>query len=84
MSTGFVTETEAAELRKKRQEEWEKVRNPEDPQGNFLLFISWIINSAHCFDLVRRKTRRTLRWEIPLRPFEREQRQEGHGTRRKS
>ncbi|KAL5287596.1 FAM192A family protein [Megaselia abdita] len=32
MSTGFVTETEAAELRKKRQEEWEKVRRPEDPE----------------------------------------------------
>lgn len=31
MSSGFVTETELAEARQKRQEEWEKVRQPEDP-----------------------------------------------------
>lgn len=29
----FVTETEVEELRKKRQEEWEKVRKPGDPKG---------------------------------------------------
>lgn len=34
MSSGFVTETELAEARKKRQEEWEKVRQPEEPLGN--------------------------------------------------
>ena len=32
MSSGFVTETEAAEIRKKRQEEWERVRNADDPE----------------------------------------------------
>ncbi|GAB0097205.1 Fam192a [Sergentomyia squamirostris] len=32
MSSGFVTETELAEARKKRQEEWEKVRQPDDPE----------------------------------------------------
>ncbi|EDV37026.1 uncharacterized protein Dana_GF11643 [Drosophila ananassae] len=31
MSSGFVTEAEAAEARKRRQEEWERVRQPEDP-----------------------------------------------------
>ncbi|XP_062129632.1 PSME3-interacting protein [Drosophila sulfurigaster albostrigata] len=31
MSSGFVTESEAAEARKRRQEEWERVRQPDDP-----------------------------------------------------
>ncbi|XP_031640762.1 PSME3-interacting protein [Contarinia nasturtii] len=31
MSSGFVTESEVAEARKKRQEEWEKVRQPDEP-----------------------------------------------------
>lgn len=29
----FVTEAELDDKRKKRQEEWEKVRKPEDPEG---------------------------------------------------
>lgn len=33
MSSGFVTETEIAEARQKRQEEWEKVRQPDEPIG---------------------------------------------------
>lgn len=33
MSSGFITEAEAAEVRKRRQEEWEKVRKPSDPLG---------------------------------------------------
>lgn len=33
MSSGFITETELAEIRKKRQEEWEKVRRPDQPLG---------------------------------------------------
>lgn len=33
MSSGFVTETEIAEAKKKRQEEWDKVRKPDDPLG---------------------------------------------------
>lgn len=33
MSSGFVTESEAAESRKRRQEEWEKVRTPDQPLG---------------------------------------------------
>ncbi|ENN70654.1 hypothetical protein HUJ04_005086 [Dendroctonus ponderosae] len=31
MSSGFISEADAAEIRKKRQEEWEKVRKPSDP-----------------------------------------------------
>lgn len=33
MSSGFVTESEITEARQKRQEEWERVRKPEDPLG---------------------------------------------------
>ena len=29
----FVSEEELEEARKKRQEEWEKVRKPDDPEG---------------------------------------------------
>lgn len=35
MSSGFVTESEAVEARKRRQEDWERVRNAEDPIGTF-------------------------------------------------
>ncbi|GJQ85095.1 hypothetical protein Trydic_g15782 [Trypoxylus dichotomus] len=31
MSSGFITENEALEVRRKRQEEWERVRNADDP-----------------------------------------------------
>ncbi|CAG9862109.1 unnamed protein product [Phyllotreta striolata] len=31
MSSGFITESEVAEIRKRRQEEWEKVRKADDP-----------------------------------------------------
>lgn len=33
LSRKFVTEAELDEQRKKRQEEWEKVRKPDDPEG---------------------------------------------------
>lgn len=39
MSSGFVSETELAERRKTRQEEWEKVRTAEQPLGNVDLFL---------------------------------------------
>ena len=32
MSSGFVTEKEIDERKKARQEEWEKVRKPDDPE----------------------------------------------------
>lgn len=41
MSSGlnnFVTESEIAEARKKRQEEWEKVRTAEEPERKFVVF----------------------------------------------
>lgn len=51
MSSGFVTETELAEARQKRQEEWEKVRQPDEPLGkstiDFLpLFFSIQLNGV--------------------------------------
>jgi hypothetical protein len=33
LSRKFVSETEIEEKRKQRQEEWEKVRQPEDPES---------------------------------------------------
>lgn len=36
MSSGFITETEATEVRKRRQEEWEKVRKADDPLGEYI------------------------------------------------
>lgn len=36
----FVSEAELDERRKRRQEEWEKVRKPEDPEG------TWAYSSA--------------------------------------
>lgn len=36
MSSGFITETEAAEVRKRRQEEWERVRKADDPVGQYI------------------------------------------------
>lgn len=33
MSSGFVTESELAEARQRRQEEWEKVRSADQPLG---------------------------------------------------
>ena len=40
----FISEKEIQERRKKREEEWEKVRKPEDPIGikqlNFEIYIS--------------------------------------------
>ena len=32
MSSGFVTEKELSEQKKARQEEWERVRKPDDPE----------------------------------------------------
>ena len=32
----FVTENEIEEKRKERQEEWDKVRKPDDPIGKYL------------------------------------------------
>lgn len=33
MSSGFISENEIAEQRKKRQEEWAKVRTADQPEG---------------------------------------------------
>lgn len=39
MSSGFITESEVAEARKKRQEEWEKVRQSDQPLGKILVKV---------------------------------------------
>lgn len=36
MSSGFVTESELIETRQRRQEEWEKVRKPDEPLGTYI------------------------------------------------
>lgn len=36
----FVSESELEEKRKKRQEEWEKVRKPDDPEGKSLRYLN--------------------------------------------
>lgn len=33
MSSGFISETEILEARRRRQEEWEKVRTEDQPRG---------------------------------------------------
>ena len=33
MASGFVTETEIEEKKRVRQEEWDKVRKPDDPEA---------------------------------------------------
>lgn len=33
MSSGFISETEIVEARRRRQEEWDKVRTADQPQG---------------------------------------------------
>lgn len=38
MSSGFVTEAELEEARRVRQEEWERVRKPDQPVG---MAITW-------------------------------------------
>lgn len=50
MSSGFITETEVAEARKKRQEEWEKVRQPDEPLGKDTTHHFNSFNDL-CFDL---------------------------------
>lgn len=40
----FVTETEIEERRKKRQEEWDRVRQPNQPLGQFYISIHKTVN----------------------------------------
>lgn len=52
MSSGFVTETELAERRKIRQEEWDKVRTAEQPLGTFVPCYNIIATFNICFRLL--------------------------------
>lgn len=78
MSSGFVTETELAEARQKRQEEWEKVRQPDEPLGKthsqfYLIFSSdeWLPNDRM---ILSKKTEifsfRQLLTEMPEEPYD--------------
>lgn len=42
MSSGFISEVEIAEKRKVRQEEWEKVRKPDQPIGKYTVFVLFV------------------------------------------
>lgn len=39
----FVSEAELDERRKRRQEEWEKVRKPEDPEGTWAYSLAFSV-----------------------------------------
>lgn len=56
MSSGFISEAEIAANKQKRQEEWEKVRQPDQPLG--LLLYSMHTN-AH--NNARTRTRLNMR-----------------------
>lgn len=47
LSRKFVSEAELDEKRKKRQEEWEKVRKPDDPEGKHTYICSQIQNAPN-------------------------------------
>ena len=51
----FVTEQEIEETKKKRQEEWEKVRKPDDPIGEFGLLRLFMTVLVVFFYSARRK-----------------------------
>lgn len=60
MSSGFVTEAEIEEAKRVRQQEWEKVRNPDDPE----VAPEPIIDSRSLFDrLQEQKQRKDLEYE---------------------
>lgn len=48
MSSGFVTEAEVNEARRVRQEEWEKVRKPDQPEGRKSKYKIEFISSSSC------------------------------------
>lgn len=39
MSSGFISESEILEARRRRQEEWEKVRTADQPEGKIPEFV---------------------------------------------
>lgn len=47
LSRKFVSEAELDEKRKKRQEEWEKVRKPDDPEGKNASTYTKIRNASN-------------------------------------
>lgn len=49
MDDRFISEKNAEEVRKKRQEEWEKVRKANDPVGTFFLLLFVHVNCKNYF-----------------------------------
>lgn len=47
LSRKFVSEAELDERRKKRQEEWEKVRKPNDPEGMNCIYSIQLITAIN-------------------------------------
>lgn len=47
LSRKFVSEAELDERRKKRQEEWEKVRKPNDPEGKNSIYSIQLITAIN-------------------------------------
>lgn len=47
LSRKFVSEAELDKRRQKRQEEWEKVRKPEDPESKNFHFVQLIHTGIH-------------------------------------
>lgn len=72
MSSGFISENEIAELRKKRQEEWAKVRTADQPEGieneRKMIYVSITMNLQrhqknrmipdHCLNVSKNRSRR--------------------------
>lgn len=56
MSSGFITESEANEIRKQRQEEWEKVRKADDPLGQYTLILFFVQVTSHFQKDLRKHT----------------------------
>lgn len=70
---GFESEVDIEERRKKRQEEWEKVRTADQPESKKqekykIVQTNWLI------DFVFSCAWRSLRWKIAVRTFERAER----------
>lgn len=66
MSSGFVSEAEIAEARRRRQQEWELVRQPNQPLGTFTTLIKMLrfrvtFNNTSASLNVRSQTKKSLK-----------------------
>lgn len=79
MSSGFISEVEIAAAKQKRQAEWEKVRQPDEPLGSFFFWfyvtIIYLKLFLILFIALYRNNRGTVRFTITLRTTEGTKRQ---------